>query len=105
MYLPEQLQEQSFMTWNHTVKGLMRVWEIANKLGLERALEARLADDVDCSVVLRIAEVGNDPRRLAQMYRDCVAATRTEEDNSSREPLYGVIVINEEYRRGTRVAA
>lgn len=61
MYLPEKLQEMNYSTWNHTVKGLMRVWEIANKLGLDRYLNERLRSDEGCALAERVAEIGNDP--------------------------------------------
>jgi hypothetical protein len=96
MYLPEQLQEQSFMTWNHTVKGLMRVWEIANKFGMGERLEERLRDDPSCELARLTAEIGNDPRRLADMYREFVSAARLEESLARTAPLYGVVTIRDD---------
>lgn len=104
MYLPEKLQEQNYVTWNHTVKGLMRVWEIANKLGLERRLEERLRRDTSCALAEKVAAIGNDPRRLADLFRNCVRPVTAAELRVHREPIFGVVVIRDEAQIGEKVA-
>ena len=104
MYLPEELQEQNYVTWNHTVKGLMRVWEIANKLGLEQRLEDRLRSDEGCALAERAAEIGNDPRRLADLYRGCVKAISEAELRARREQNYAVIIIKDELALSEKAA-
>jgi hypothetical protein len=69
MYLPEQLQQQTYMNWNHTVKGLMRVWEIARVFGVEADLEERLHDDTDGSIARRLGEIGNDPQLVDNLFQ------------------------------------
>jgi len=69
MFLPEQLQQQTYMNWNHTVKGLMRVWEMARVFGLEADLEQRLLDDQDGAFALRLGEIGNEPQLVEDLLR------------------------------------
>ncbi|HLK60232.1 MAG TPA: hypothetical protein VKU00_26960 [Chthonomonadaceae bacterium] len=79
MYLPESLQEQSFVTWNHIVKGLVQVWEMARLMGLEARLEARLLCDRDAALARRLGELGNDPVRMANVLRHCLEMLSVEE--------------------------
>jgi len=72
MFLPEQLQQQTYMNWNHTVKGLMRVWEMARVFGLEADLEQRLLDDQDGAFALRLGEIGNEPQLVEDLLRQCL---------------------------------
>src|SRR6476469_10929896 len=71
MYLPDQLQNQSFVKWNYTVKGLMRVWTIARKFQLDCVLDQGLRNDETGLLAQRLGELGNNPNLLAEMFRRC----------------------------------
>lgn len=68
MRLPERLQQRSFTEWNHLVRGLVEVWEIARRLELERELEEQLAMDEGCDLAERLGRLGNDWARAASAF-------------------------------------
>jgi hypothetical protein len=45
MKLPDGLENRRFSEWNYLVCGLMEVWELARRHGVERQLEDRLLQD------------------------------------------------------------
>lgn len=65
MYLPEALQQRRFTEWNHLVRGLMEVWELARMAGLEEDLEACLRRDHDGSLAELLGKIGNECVSLA----------------------------------------
>jgi len=72
MYLPDKLQDQSFVEWNHVVKGLVRVWEMARLMGQEAALEARLLCDSEARLAQMLGALGNDPARMEAAFQRCL---------------------------------
>lgn len=67
MRLPERLHDRSFAEWNYLVRGVVEIWELARLLGVEHALEQRLASDDDCRFVERIGRLGNDCAALGRL--------------------------------------
>ncbi|HZP82251.1 MAG TPA: hypothetical protein VFB21_11485 [Chthonomonadaceae bacterium] len=59
MYLPTKWQEMSYPDWNHRVKGLMAVWELAFLLGLEDRLEENLCRDTTGALAERCVQLGH----------------------------------------------
>jgi hypothetical protein len=75
MHLPETMRHMRYTEWNHAVKGLVEVWELARLLGLERSLEAQLAND-DGTLALHLGKLGNEFLHVgALMRRSAVALT------------------------------
>src|SRR5262249_219363 len=66
--LPKNLHHKGFVEWNEVVKGLVEFWELAERYGLERYLEYRLAQDQDGALTVRISRIGNELRRLQTEY-------------------------------------
>jgi hypothetical protein len=60
MRLPDELQHRTFTEWNHIVRGLIEVWELARFLGIETCLEEQIAADDDCSLTDLLGRLGND---------------------------------------------
>jgi len=75
MRLPDQLQQRSFTEWNHIVRGLMEVWELAQLLGVEPYLEEQLAADEDGRLSDLLGKLGNDCWTLADALRVHTHAT------------------------------
>lgn len=69
MRLPDQLQHRSFTEWNHVVRGIMEMWELANLLGMESYLEDQLAHDEECRFADFLGKAGNDCLTLAAALR------------------------------------
>src|SRR5512138_3853779 len=77
MQLPETMQHMRFAEWNHVVKGLVEVWELARVLGMEGSLEAILAKD-DGTVARQLGSVGHELLAAESlMRRSALAMTLT----------------------------
>ena len=59
MHLPDEMKRMRYVEWNHAVKGLMEVWELARLLGLEESLESQLRSD-DGTLALQLGDIGNE---------------------------------------------
>lgn len=64
MYLPERLQDRSFVEWNYLVQGIMEIWELARFYGVEECLEERLRHDHDATLAIWLGQVGNELRAI-----------------------------------------
>jgi hypothetical protein len=75
MHLPEPMKQMRYAEWNHVVKGIVEVWELARLLGLEKSLEAQLQCD-DGTLAQELGEMGNEFLNASHvMRRSAVAVT------------------------------
>jgi hypothetical protein len=69
------MKHMRYMEWNHAVKGLMEVWELARLLGLEKSLESQLESD-DGTLARELGRMGNEFLSVGSlMRRSAVALT------------------------------
>jgi len=68
--LSETLTHRSFAEWNYLVRGLMVLWEIANRLEIEDRLEEMLAGDCDGALSELLGLVGNACRPAQSLSPD-----------------------------------
>lgn len=69
MELPSDFHAQRFTDWNHTVRGLVEIFDLARMMGVENDLEYYLNHDRDGELTELLARIGNDCATLAQLLR------------------------------------
>jgi len=69
MYLPTVLQEKGLREWSSLIEGMMEVWSIAERMGLEKQLERLLRNDHEGALAELLGKIGNDCLLLARALR------------------------------------
>lgn len=87
MYLPEKFQDRSYVEWNHLVRGIVVIWEMAQMLGLDRYLEERLRAEDGHLVAERLGRLGNDHSLLARLFRNGYRELAQSDDRAILCPL------------------
>jgi len=47
MYIPERLKQLPLAEWNHLVRGIVEVWDLAETMGVQECLDRHLRQDSD----------------------------------------------------------
>jgi hypothetical protein len=47
MYIPERLRQLPLAEWNHLVRGIVEVWNLAETMGVQECLDQHLRQDKD----------------------------------------------------------
>ncbi len=62
-----KLLELDFVEWNYVTKGLVEVWELTRKLGLEHQFEAMLMESENADMAIVLGRAAHDKNAIAQI--------------------------------------